>query len=182
MTPKQSSRDIKREYWGKHNENWLASGLSQQKYCDKENINLTTFTWWRSKGLKDKAGKIISYYKNKEDRYGILKHAIESYKFYNDELRRRMKYINNPIKENTYKFNDFKWLGNMAGFGILTDIYYGSILLGTIESQKDGYVVKSIQGRSGDAAHPGPRPVPLRARSCSQGAGRYWFTGCVRGA
>ncbi len=54
MTSKQTSRSMKKAYWQKHNESWQASGLTQQKYCEQENINLTTFSWWRSKGLKNK--------------------------------------------------------------------------------------------------------------------------------
>lgn len=38
-----------------------------------------------------------------------------------------------------YSFDDFEWLGNMSGFGIPSDVYYGAIYLGTIESDIDGY-------------------------------------------
>lgn len=50
------------------------------------------------------------------------------------------------IKELGYKFRDFKWLGNMAGFGVPTEVYYGSILLGIIESQPSGYIIVILKG------------------------------------
>ena len=46
---------IKSEYWRKHIENWLSSNLSQKKYCAQENISFASFSWWRTKGSKDKA-------------------------------------------------------------------------------------------------------------------------------
>ena len=54
MKQSPSERDAKRECWQHHIENWLASCLSQQKYCERENISATSFTWWRLKGLKTK--------------------------------------------------------------------------------------------------------------------------------
>lgn len=61
MTAKQPVRSVKKAYWEKHLEKWQASGLTQQKYCQQENINLTTFTWWRSKRLKDKAQPSLTF-------------------------------------------------------------------------------------------------------------------------
>ena len=46
----------------------------------------------------------------------------------------------------TYRFADHDWLANMAGFNKPTDVYYGNILLGVIESRPDGYVVIAIIG------------------------------------
>ena len=60
--PIQTVRSIKREYWSKHIDNWLASGLSQTKYCEQENISFASFSWWRTKGFKDKPkAKKISF-------------------------------------------------------------------------------------------------------------------------
>lgn len=58
----QTPRTIKQEYWCKHIDNWLASGISQTKYCERENISLASFSWWRTKGLKNKAkSKTLSF-------------------------------------------------------------------------------------------------------------------------
>lgn len=48
-----------------------------------------------------------------------------------------------------YRFDDFKWLGNMAGFGVPTDVYYGSVYLGLIESKPDGYVIQMVDTPKG---------------------------------
>lgn len=45
-----------------------------------------------------------------------------------------------------YKFRDYDWLKNMAGFNIPSDVYYGTIFLGVIESRPTGYVVLAISG------------------------------------
>jgi hypothetical protein len=54
------------------------------------------------------------------------------------------------ISENTsYKFDEFKWLANMAGFGMPVDVYYGTIYLGLIESTPDGYVIQMVDTPQG---------------------------------
>ncbi len=50
------------------------------------------------------------------------------------------------VKQLEYRFKDFKWLANMSGFGVPTDVYYGSILLGVIESQPDRYIIVEVKG------------------------------------
>ena len=32
---------------------WRESGLSQRAFCEREGINLTTFSYWRAKELRD---------------------------------------------------------------------------------------------------------------------------------
>jgi len=58
--------------------------------------------------------------------------------------------LNDPLlikeAELQYRFDDFKWLGNVAGFGVPTDVYYGTVYLGTIESRPDGYVLSDVKG------------------------------------
>jgi len=56
--------------------------------------------------------------------------------------------LNGKLNE-SYKFDDFNWLGNKNGFDTPSDVYYGSILLGTIESKRDGYVVTVVMGPIG---------------------------------
>jgi hypothetical protein len=56
----------------------------------------------------------------------------------------------NMISENTsYKFDEFKWLANMAGFGMPVDVSYGTIYLGLIESTPDGYVIQMVDTPKG---------------------------------
>jgi len=45
--------NTKKELWRKHIEAWKVSNLSQNKYCEQENISLASFSWWRTKGLKN---------------------------------------------------------------------------------------------------------------------------------
>lgn len=42
------------------------------------------------------------------------------------------------IQTEGFKFKDFKWLSNMAGFGTPTDVFWDTIYLGTIEEAPDG--------------------------------------------
>jgi hypothetical protein len=52
-----------------------------------------------------------------------------------------------------YKFDDFKWLARMDGFGMPTDVYYGSILLGVIISTHTGYMISIIKGPTHDISY-----------------------------
>jgi len=54
------------------------------------------------------------------------------------------------INEIGYRFDDFDWLKKMGGFGIPTDVYYGAIFLGTIESEPHGYVIKIVSAPLGN--------------------------------
>ena len=59
--------------------------------------------------------------------------------------------LNGKMNEGKYRFDDFNWLSNMAGFHKPTDVYYGTILIGTIESDPkgDAYRIISVQGIKG---------------------------------
>jgi len=47
------SVDIKKlAYWNAHQVAWLASGLSQRNYCQREGVNCSTFGYWRRITLK----------------------------------------------------------------------------------------------------------------------------------
>lgn len=61
--------------------------------------------------------------------------------------------LNDPIltgklDETQYKFNDFKYLAPTAGngFGYPSDVYYGTIHLGTIVNYEDGVIISTIVG------------------------------------
>lgn len=47
----KSNKD-KRAFWQNHVDQWRKSGLSQAKYCLKENISFHSFSWWKTRGLK----------------------------------------------------------------------------------------------------------------------------------
>ena len=51
--------EAKQIFWQQHIENWKSSGLSQANYCQKHQINLHTFTSWRSKLKKECVSSIL---------------------------------------------------------------------------------------------------------------------------
>jgi hypothetical protein len=55
------------------------------------------------------------------------------------------------VKESkmTYKFDEFKWLANISGFGTPVDVSYGTVYLGLIESAHDGYVIRMVDTPEG---------------------------------
>ena len=55
--------------------------------------------------------------------------------------------LTGKIQEN-YRFDDFPEYSNMSGFGMPTDVYNNTVLLGVIESQPDGYVILTVKGPS----------------------------------
>ena len=48
-----TSLDLKRRFWFKHIRRWQKAGITQLQYCDKHNLSLSAFRWWRSRFLKD---------------------------------------------------------------------------------------------------------------------------------
>jgi hypothetical protein len=54
------------------------------------------------------------------------------------ELKPIIKTILNESMEEGFKFKEFNWLSNRAGFGTPVDVYWDSVYLGTIESTPDG--------------------------------------------
>ena len=53
--------------------------------------------------------------------------------------------LNQKLAE-SFRFHDYNWLGNMAGFNKPTDVYNGAVYLGIIESRPDGYVILAVAG------------------------------------
>jgi hypothetical protein len=45
--------DRKRRFWFKHIRGWQQADITQLQYCDKHNLSLAAFRWWRSRFLKD---------------------------------------------------------------------------------------------------------------------------------
>jgi|ERR1035437_1302721 hypothetical protein len=116
--------------------------------------------------------KLIHY--NKDSSYGNVvvildRSAIESYRLgsvwdYDDLSNRKILYPENNMKskkslkeisdgriiyDGKYTFIDFPELGNAAGFRIPSDVRFGSIYIGTIESDTNGYMIKLIDTTTG---------------------------------
>ncbi len=45
--------NLKRRFWFKHIRRWQQADITQLQYCDKHNLSLAAFRWWRSRFLKD---------------------------------------------------------------------------------------------------------------------------------
>jgi len=43
------TRQSKKEYWSHHLDSWQKSGLSQVQYCQQNQLNKHTFTYWKGK-------------------------------------------------------------------------------------------------------------------------------------
>jgi hypothetical protein len=65
---------MKRSLWEKHIDNWDKSGLSQRAYCDKQKLNLGTFTYWRKQLRRDEQqNSFVEIGKSQESTYFELK-------------------------------------------------------------------------------------------------------------
>jgi hypothetical protein len=74
-----------------------------------------------------------------------------------------------------YKFDDFTYLARGDGFGVPTDVYYGTILLGVIVSQENGYVVAIIKGPNGDRSYrQDPKKTFKTKEEAAQALHRAW--------
>ncbi len=49
MNDHLTSPDDKQRFWSDRIAAWKDSGLSQQKYCDQEQLTYTTFVYWRGR-------------------------------------------------------------------------------------------------------------------------------------
>jgi len=150
------------------------------------NPNLKLMTLDNLKSLREKARRMIKGIRiggNKEGYVEELKREMGLYNLYNNEIERRLRYINKPVSEDhglgyshnvsfdmtkkerdplndpelngklnesQYRFDDFDWLKRGDGFGIPTDVHYGAIFLGTIESEPHGYVLKMVSAPLGN--------------------------------
>lgn len=55
-------------------------------------------------------------------------------------------YVSKTKLNEQYRFEDFTYLARGDGFGVPTTVYYGTIPLGVIVSQEDGYMIGTIKG------------------------------------
>ncbi|MCW8128357.1 IS66 family insertion sequence element accessory protein TnpA [Microbulbifer halophilus] len=46
------STESKSDFWQQHIDAWKGSGLSQTAYCQRHDLKLSTFTYWRNKQNK----------------------------------------------------------------------------------------------------------------------------------
>lgn len=67
--------ESKSAYWRDHFLGWEPSGLSQEKYCDREQISFASFGYWRTKLL---AAKKASHGSNMFKRVTPSKAGVES--------------------------------------------------------------------------------------------------------
>ena len=65
--------------------------------------------------------------------------------------------LNNKLDEEQYQFDDFGELAKGTGFGVPSTVYYGTIALGVIVSDKDGYMISTVKGPVGDITY---KPSP----------------------
>lgn len=49
----------KSDFWQQHITTWQSSGISQAAYCDKNNLKLSSFSYWRGKQSKSRP-KLVS--------------------------------------------------------------------------------------------------------------------------
>lgn len=43
-----------------------------------------------------------------------------------------------------FKFTDYKWMSTMAGFNYPVDVHYGTVYLGILFAEQDGYVIDRV--------------------------------------
>ena len=177
------------------------------------------------KAIKDKCKRTIDYLKvNKHLRTNVedLQRELKLWKLCDDEMKKRLKYINKPVSESQgisnnqtyyqtnctgtshgvsadprsvpsvrdelndpimngklhegqYKFDDFNWMKRGDGFGIPSDVYYGTILLGVIVSQENGYLVATIKGPTGDRSYRQDPKKPFKTKDdAAEALHRAW--------
>ena len=162
---------------------------------DKWEPILKRMTLDNLKSLREKSKRAIEHLKGSRSEEDVIwrGHELTRFKIYDDEIKKRLEYINMPVMEDhglgyshnvsfddpttmerdplndpiltgkmneaKYTFKDFPWAGISSGFEAPTDVYYGSIYLGTIVSKPDGYVIDLI-----DTPH-GKKTVEYRNKS-----------------
>ena len=166
------------------------------------------------KAMRDKTKRVINYIKSHPElrtRKEDLQRELSVYKTYDDEMKKRLQYINKPVSESQgisnnqtyyqtnctgishgvstdprsvpsardelndpilngklhegqYRFDDFNWLKRGDGFGVPTDVYYGTVLLGVIVSQENGYVIGLVKGSNGDRPYKQDSKKPFKTK------------------
>ncbi len=110
----------------------------RMRYDDKGNLRLDLLTLDNLKALRDKADRSWRYWIKHQDSNNTLR-AMEAYKRYDAEIKRRVQYINKRIKENADEHEWRAWW--MEPSGILHEVYKGSNNYGHWKFAKD-YVIR----------------------------------------
>lgn len=177
------------------------------------------------KAIKEKCKRAVEYVKSHPElktRQEDLQRELKLWKLCDNEIKRRLQYINRPVKESQgisnnqvrygtnctgishgvsadlrsvpsvrdelndpimngklhegqYKFDDFNWLKRGDGFGIPTDVYYGTILLGVIISQENGYLIGLVKGPNGDRSYKQDPKKPFKTKDdAAEALHRAW--------
>jgi len=181
--------------------------------ADQNQPDFSKMTLDNVKAIKDKCKRTIEYVKSHPElktRHDDLQRELTLWKVCDDEIKRRLQYINKPVTEDNkglgynhnvtsdarsipsvrdelndprlngklheqYKFDDFKWLARGDGFGVPTDVYYGTVLLGVIVSQENGYVVATVKGPKGDRSYKQDPKKPFKTKDdAAQALHRAW--------
>ncbi len=83
--------------------------------------------------------------------------------------------LNQKLHEAQYRFDDFNWMKRGDGFGIPTDVYYGTILLGVVVSQPNGYLVALVKGPTGDRSYKQDPKRPFKTKDdAAEALHRAW--------
>jgi len=83
--------------------------------------------------------------------------------------------MNGKLHEGQYRFDDFNWMKRGDGFGIPSDVYYGTILLGVIVSQENGYLIGLVKGPNGDRSYKQDPKKPFKTKDdAAEALHRAW--------
>jgi hypothetical protein len=55
--------NLKRRFWLKHIRRWQQADITQLQYCDKHNLSLAAFRWWRSRFLNMTALDLLKHFR-----------------------------------------------------------------------------------------------------------------------
>lgn len=105
----------------------------------------------------------------------VPEELVTGYDTVEDMLNTLEKWYSSRTMNEQYKFDDFKWLARRDGFGMPTDVYYGSILLGVIVSQPNGYLVAIVKGPTSDVSYKQSPQKPFKTKSdAAEALHRAW--------
>jgi len=196
-----------------------------KKYNDRSRPEFQKMTLDNLKAIKEKCKRTVKYIESHPElriRKEDLQRELKLWKLCDDEIERRLEYINKPVAESQgisnnqvrygtnctgishgvstdprsvssvrdelndpimngklhegqYRFDDFNWMKRGDGFGIPSDVYYGTILIGTIISQENGYLVALVKGPNGDRSYRQDPKKPFKTKNdAAQALHRAW--------
>jgi hypothetical protein len=184
--PWRYRKDLNTVYWwNSPNETEKMELLNWAK--QKFGINTTTHKIINTTSLDDKDRMASHSLKesqgisNNQVRYGTnctgISHGVStdprSIPSVRDELNDPI--MNGKLHEGQYRFDDFTYLKRGDGFGIPSDVYYGTILLGVIVSQENGYLIGIVKGPNGDRSYKQDPKKPFKTKDdAAEALHRAW--------